>query len=236
MNRSLSIRLLPILKNTALKRGAIFGSILIGALLAFEIFNYGTTSFALGDILGDLRFGGVRWATILALAFCGMDFAGIARIFTPEKGRDEPLEVWYLFGAWILAAGFNACLTWWGVSIAILNHNAEGGALVGQSTLTQAVPIFVAAMVWLIRILIIGTFSVAGERLFTLADTSERGAYRTSPPARTSNLPGPTYVRPAPKPAASSAYGANSSIRPEPSYHPVGMNAMGGQQNSSSRR
>jgi hypothetical protein len=38
-------------------------------LVAFEIFNYGTTEFAFKDLLGDLSFVGVHWATILALAF-----------------------------------------------------------------------------------------------------------------------------------------------------------------------
>lgn len=171
MNRSISIQLMPFLKGTALKRGAIFGTILVGALLSFEVFNFSTTQFALQDVLGDLSFAGVRWATILALAFCGIDFAGIARIFTPEQGRDEPTEVWYLFGAWLLAAGFNATLTWWGVSVAIYSHqSAAGSVLLTQATLTKGVPVFVAVMVWLVRVLIIGTFSVAGERLFTLAE------------------------------------------------------------------
>lgn len=96
-----------------MQRGAAWGLMIIGALLAFEIFNYSTTQFALTDVLGDLKFAGMRWASILAIAFCGIDFAGIARIFTPEQGRDEPTEVWYLFAAWLLAAGFNAMLTWW---------------------------------------------------------------------------------------------------------------------------
>ena len=90
MNRSLSFKFLPFLKGTAIKRGLIFGLIILGALLAFEVFNYSSTLFALSDILGDLAFGPLRWATILAFAFCGIDFAGIARIFTPEQGRDEP--------------------------------------------------------------------------------------------------------------------------------------------------
>jgi hypothetical protein len=131
-------------------------------------FNYSTTDFALRDVLGDLRFAGLRWSTILSIAFCGIDFAGIARLFTPEKGRDEPAEVWYLFGAWLLAAAMNAMLTWWGVSVAILSHTPAGGVLLGQATMTKVVPVFVAVMVWLIRVLIIGTFSVAGENLFSL--------------------------------------------------------------------
>ena len=94
-----------------LQRGLAFGIIIIAALLAFEIFNFSTTDYALSDLLGDLSFLGVRWATILAIAFCGIDFAGIARLFTPEEGADEPAEVWYLFGAWLLAATMNAMLT-----------------------------------------------------------------------------------------------------------------------------
>ena len=64
MNRSFNIQLLPFLKNISLKRGAIFGSILISALLAFEVFNFGTTSFALHDVLGDLKFAGIQWSEI----------------------------------------------------------------------------------------------------------------------------------------------------------------------------
>src|SRR6185295_5011434 len=159
MNRSMPIKLslLPVILKAARKRGLIFGGIILSALLAFEVFNYSSTLFALSDILGDLSFGPVSWATILAVAFCGIDFAGIARIFTPEQGRNEPAEVWYLFAAWFLAAAFNASLTWWGVSVAILKHSAEGGVLLGQETMTRVVPIFVAAMVLLIRVLLINT-------------------------------------------------------------------------------
>ncbi|MBI3160952.1 MAG: hypothetical protein HYZ23_00500 [Chloroflexi bacterium] len=250
MNRSLNLqlKLLPFLKSASLKRGAIFGSILVSALLAFEVFNFGTTSFALQDMLGHLEFAGVQWATILAFAFCGIDFAGIARIFTPEQGRDEPSEVWYLFGAWLLAAGFNAMLTWWGVSVAILNHTPEGGSLIGQAFMMKAVPIFVAGMVWLIRVLIIGTFSVAGERLFTLADANQRPpVYRAESPrpvatpqpafrpastltsnpstALRTSLPSQNYPRPAPKPRPAPV-SPNYVNRPEPTYHPIGMTAM----------
>ena len=241
MNRSFPLQLIPFLKGTALKRGAIFGAILLAALVSFEIFNFSTTQFALHDVLGDLTFAGLRWSTILAFAFCGIDFAGIARIFTPEQGRDEPAEVYYLFGAWLLAAGFNAALTWWGVSVAILNHTAEGGSLVGQTAMIKIVPIFVATMVWLIRVLIIGTFSVAGERLFTLADVHDRyGSYRSNqtrasqPAYRQNNQPNQNYPRPAPKPVPN--YGVNRPTA-EPTYHPIGMTAMGrSEQNSSSIR
>ena len=237
MNRSLSFKLLPFLQGTAHKRGLIFGVIILCALLAFEVFNYSSTLFALTDILGTLSFGPLRWATILAFAFCAIDFAGIARLFTPEQGRDEPAEVWYLFAAWFLAAAFNATLTWWGVSVAILQHNAAGGVLLGASAMTKVVPIFVAAMVLLIRVLLINTFSIAGERIFSLAD-QRAPRYQNQPAFRNTNLeslrtPSQSFPRPAPKPTPA------ASSRPlynEPTYHPVGMNAQEYGDNSNVRR
>jgi hypothetical protein len=225
MKRSFPIQLLPFLRGTALRRGALFGGILVGALLAFEIFNYSTTDFALRDVLGDLRFAGMRWSTVLSIAFCGIDFAGIARLFTPERGRDEPAEVWYLFGAWLLAAAMNACLTWWGVSVAIINHSSAGSVLLGQTTMIKVVPVFVAVMVWLIRVLIIGTFSVAGENLFSLDDDSPRLRRTQRPSPQPARMPAPSYVRPAPKPL-SAAPSTNRPSRVEPTYHPIGMNAQ----------
>ena len=237
MKRSLSFKLLPFLQGTAHNRGLIFGVIILFALLAFEIFNYSSTLFALTDILGTLAFGPLRWASILAFAFCAIDFAGIARIFTPESGRDEPAEVWYLFAAWFLAAAFNASLTWWGVSVAILQHNAMGGVLVGTSAMTKIVPVFVAAMVLLIRVLLINTFSIAGDRIFTLAD-QRAPRYQNQPTFRNTNLeslrtPTQSFPRPAPKPASA------ASSRPlynEPTYHPVGMSGQEYGDNSNVRR
>ncbi len=188
--------------NRKFNRGAAWGAMILGALLAFEVFNFSTTQYALHDMLGDLKFAGMRWSTVLAIAFCGIDFAGIARIFTPEQGRDEPAEVYYLFGAWILAAGFNATLTWWGVSVAILNNgNLQSSAVLSAATLTKAVPVFVAVMVWLVRLLIIGTFSLAGDRLFTTAQTSQSQSYQKPQQYQT---PRPTYNNnPQQRPASS---------------------------------
>lgn len=227
MNRSFPIQIMPFLRGTASRRGAIFGAILLSALLAFEVFNYSTTAFALTDLLGNLKFAGTTWATILAFAFCGMDFAGIARIFTPQRGRDEPTEVWYLFGAWLIAAVFNATLTWWGVSVAIIDHTPRGSALIGEATLTKAVPIFVAVLVWLIRILVIGTFSIAGENIFSMAEnrlSNDKPIRPTYPLPAQSVAQTPTYIRPAPKPMPAFD-SARPMTSPEPTYHPVGMSA-----------
>jgi hypothetical protein len=235
-----------LLHRLGLRRGLAFGTLIVAALLAFEIFNYSTTEFALKDLLGDLEFVGLRWATILAIAFCGIDFAGIARLFTPEEGADEPTEVWYLFGAWLLAATMNAMLTWWGVSIAILNNETLGNAVMGRESLLRAVPIFVSVLVWLIRVLIIGTFSVAGDRLFSQADT--RAGHQPVPGSRATRSLG---TRQAPAPAGlRSGNGASAPrrpmpaaippsepgySRPEPTYHPLSMGSRG-EGNGSTKR
>ncbi len=216
------------LKGITLRRGMAWGVIIIGALLAFEIFNYSTTQFALADVLGNLKFAGIPWATILALAFCGIDFAGIARLFTPEQGRDEPAEVWYLFGAWLLAAAMNAALTWWGVSVAIVNHNSlAGGVVMTNTTLTKVVPVFVAIMVWLIRVLIIGTFSIAGERLFSQGDA--RSIQRTSRPVLQPASSLTSHARPSMsspfRPASKVARPESAYSHTEPTYHNLSLNA-----------
>jgi hypothetical protein len=213
--------LVSFLQRFRLRRGLLFGVLIIAALLSFEVFNYSTTDYALSDLLGDLRFAGIPWSTILAIAFCGIDFAGIARLFTPEEGADEPAEVWYLFGAWILAATMNAMLTWWGVSLAILGHQTLGNAVIERQTLLRVVPIFVAIMVWLIRVLIIGTFSIAGERLFSQASrrAGENLAIASNPRVAASrplagSRPGttaPSLPAARPLPAASPASSFRSS-------------------------
>jgi hypothetical protein len=149
----------------SVRPGLAFVVMIFGALIAFEIFNFSTTEHALADLLGSLTFIGIPWSTVLALAFCGIDFAGIARLFTPEQGMDEPKEVWYLFGAWLLAATMNAILTWWGVSMAVASHPVQSSVVVDPKTIISIVPVFVAIMVWVIRILIIGTLSLAMDRL-----------------------------------------------------------------------
>ncbi len=212
------------------RRGLAFGIIILTALLAFELFNYSTTEYALGDLLGSLKFAGIGWSTILSIAFCGIDFAGIARLFTPDQGTNGPTEVWYLFGAWLLAATMNAILTWWGVSMAIVNHQMQSTTVMDAATVMKIVPIFVAVMVWLIRILILGSLSYAGDRFFS---TSERPrAYNNRQPFL-HNLAGAGAIAPQPQPTAASMspHPAPKSmpriepnyVRSEPTYQSISM-------------
>jgi hypothetical protein len=192
----------PATKNRAtvdwqMPRKTTVGIILLVALLAFEIFNFDTTQFALRDLMGEVRFMGIHWATILAIAFCSIDFAGLVHLFTPENLLEERKEVWYLMGAWLLGATMNAMMTWWAISLTLLNHNL-GNEVLSREQLLFYVPIFVAVLVWLTRILFIGAFTVAGNHIFEFEGISRQiGAVRQAAQPR------PAMPKRAPQPARS---------------------------------
>jgi putative effector of murein hydrolase LrgA (UPF0299 family) len=213
------------LKNSTHKKFLV-GLVLLVALVAFEIFNFDTSRYALNSLLGNVEFLGLQWAAILAIAFCAIDFAGLVRIFTPERGRDEPKEVWYLTGAWLLGATMNAILTWWAVSLALLNHNF-GNEVLSRQQLLLYVPIFVAVLVWLTRILFIGAFSVAGEHIFdihSIGQTSYSGKQQPAVPTTTR----PQYSQPAksnsrPMPTAPQTRTARPAPKPQPTVPTSGF-------------
>lgn len=185
----------PLAGMPVLRKQAAIALIMAVALLAFEMFNFDTTQYALANLLGDVAFLGLRWATILAVAFCAIDFAGLVRFFTPEKGRDEPKEVWYLMGAWLLGATMNALMTWWAISLTLLNHQF-GNEVLSREQLLQIVPIFVAVLVWLTRILFIGGITLAGDHM--LGDL-RASITRTAAPVRSAPAPRPTASAAAPQ-------------------------------------
>lgn len=206
--------------------GALVGAIIALALIFFEMFNYSTTDFALRDLLGELKFFGIHWSTLLSIAFCGIDFAGIVRLFSSDR-TDTHNEVWYLFGAWMLAATMNAVLTWWGVSMAIANHVITSGSVVNPQTIFEVIPIFVAVMVWIIRILLIGSISIAGDRIL-LGNTQRRSSMRgfTNINAASSNLVGTaaTSMRHASN-SRPSVTMSTAPSRAEPTYHGINSDA-----------
>lgn len=146
-------------------RGFILAFIFVAALISFEIFNYDTTRVALMDLLSGRRFLRFEWAAILAFAFCGIDFAGLVRIFTPAQTmREEPKEVWLLTGAWVLGASMDAVMTWYAVALTISARNV-GAGVISQTDMLRYAPLFVALLVWVTRILLIGSIALAMDRL-----------------------------------------------------------------------
>lgn len=201
------------------QRKLFIGVILLLALLAFEIFNFDTTQFALQSLLGDVRFLGIMWATILAIAFCSIDFAGLIRLFSPEHSGGGSKEAWYLMGAWLLGATMNAVMTWWAVSLTLLNNNF-GNEVLSREELLHYVPIFVAVLVWLTRILFIGAFSVAGAQLFQSAGKhngrtiQKQASNRT--PAGSSKRGAPARLKASQRSAARSNQASSYQTAPVP--------------------
>lgn len=204
--------------NPRVMRQLVIGAILILALFAFEMFNFDTTRYALQSLLGEIRFFGFAWATILAVAFCAIDFAGLARLFTPERGRNEPRDVWYLTGAWLLGATMNAVMTWWAVSTVLVSHPV-GNEILSREQLLDIVPVFVAVLVWLTRILFIGAITVAGEKLLHGGNGSNRN--RQAVPSRVvrSNKTVPaTYAQADAKQASQNGPALNQTPPPAESH------------------
>jgi hypothetical protein len=197
--------------------------ILLVGLIAFEMFNYSTTDYALKDLLGDLQFLGFYWSTILAVAFCLIDFAGISKLFSPGNSVNDIKEDWFLFGAWFLAATMNAILTWWGVSMSIVNHSVMSSTIIDSETINLVVPLFVAIMVWITRILLIGSLTLAdgksntrnrsrtSNKLNSNAYSNQATRYGSSATARSaSSRPSSSMV--------AERRNNRTSTRPEPEY------------------
>ncbi|MGV8026200.1 MAG: hypothetical protein AB2L18_06565 [Anaerolineaceae bacterium] len=159
--------------------GGMYAFFIAFVLLSLEIFNFSTTQFALQDLLGEIGAGPTTWAAILAIAFCGMNLIGIIRLFTSSNHQNQGNEGWFLLGAWLLAAVTNTGLNWWGVSIAIYNHPVNSVLVVDPMTIVTVIPTFVALIVMLIRILIIGN----------LASTIRRIAFTSTKSQPTANQP-----------------------------------------------
>lgn len=160
-------------------KASILIAILVVGLAAFEVFNLDSTRFALARLMANQRLWGLEWALVLALAFGSIDFAGLARILTPAATwEEEPREVWFLTGAWLLGATMNAVMTWYAMVVLIAPHSAQVGAgVVSQTAVLNIAPVFIALMVWLTRVLLISSLALALER--AAAAPSSAGQSRT---------------------------------------------------------
>ncbi len=160
-------------------KASVLIAILVVGLAAFEVFNLDSTRFALAHLMANQRLWGLEWALVLALAFGSIDFAGLARILTPAATwEEEPREVWFLTGAWLLGATMNAVMTWYAMVVLIAPHSAQVGAgVVSQTAVLNIAPVFIALMVWLTRVLLISSLALALER--AAAAPSSAGQSRT---------------------------------------------------------
>jgi hypothetical protein len=185
-------------------RNIIFLGLLFIAWACFEVVNYTTTELAIFDIVGEVGavLFGFKWSTVGAVAFCLVDFAGIARAFTPQEWSDEPQEVVFLTGAWLLAASLNALMTWWAVSMSI-EANAQPHTFVDMADVLKWAPILMALAMLVLRVTIIGTVSMELEK-FLHPELREKSSptptrVKRSSPKRKTRTTTPKLRRTAPK-------------------------------------
>lgn len=149
---------------TSLAKEWIFGGMLLLGLAAFDVFNFATTQEALHSFLGKAKLFGIPTAAALAVAFCMVDLGGLASLFTKERGLNEPWYVWTLGIGWLIASIGNAFLTYWAVMTGMTNAPALINPMFSPRAVLNTVPILMAVTIWLIRLLLIGSLVVAGNR------------------------------------------------------------------------
>ncbi len=146
--------------------------ILLVGLLAFEAFNVITTADALKAIV-PLGVG-----TILAIAFCATDIAGLVRVMTPAKTmQEEPKVVKALFGVWFSVAIINAFLTWFSLQ-SYFDVTAIKVPVV-MNNVKFIIPVILSIVIFMIHFVIVYSLGVFLERSEAFR-TNPTGAYRPS--------------------------------------------------------
>lgn len=147
----------PVTVNTC--RNAATTLSMLTSLAAFEIFNYATTAFAIKSLLGGFAVIGFNLAAWLAVAVCCLDVTGIILLFMPLPGSSRTKSNRRLFTTWLSVTGLNAWLSWLGISQAIAIRQTQTGLGVDVAILTHTLPAFIVCLVWLVRIVLIGSFT-----------------------------------------------------------------------------
>lgn len=174
-------------RNFAVFAAVTINVVLIVGFIAFEVFNVITTKMAFEDILKS-----ANMAIVAAIAFAATDIGGLARIFTPQKGKEEPAFIWAITGAWLVVACFNAFFTWWTIALIVESGIRAPSAM--QPYMVW-VPVMFAVCVFLVHITVIYTLGVA-------LDVAIHGGVRTGTPIGQALHIGNTHVaRPVSKPA-----------------------------------
>jgi hypothetical protein len=164
--------------NRKINQWAVWGGVLVLSMLGLEMFKFFVTFGILSEILSGMS-NGVLAAGSLAFVFCAFDIAGLARLFTEQQGKDEPAVIWLLTFGWLLASVLNASLIWMAVATSMANASFST-SLYTAGELAMFVPILVAATVWLVHVTLIGTISLAGDRLLY----SRKAEVRKEKPAK----------------------------------------------------
>lgn len=133
-------------------------------LVAFVLFNYSIIAFSLKSLLGSIPGESTVWSISLAVGICSLDVTGILRLtFSPGQSWQSKMSKW-LLTAWLANQLMTFLITWWGISTAIAIQQVKTGLVIDAGLLREVLPAFLAVMLSLVRLLIIGALSKAFDR------------------------------------------------------------------------
>jgi hypothetical protein len=92
----------------------------------------------------------------------------------------------------------NAGLTWWGISMVVYNQPVDSMLILDPMTYVTLVPVVVAVMVWIIRILIIGTLVSSLSKALHASQPQKAPAKQQTFGFRPGAQPAPAGYRPVP--------------------------------------
>jgi len=141
-------------------------------MAAFEIINFAITSLAFRSLLSRYTVLVLDSATWLATVVCCVDIIGILYLFLLFPGPSHNIVKRRLFSVWLLVTGLNSWLLWLGIGQAIVVHQAQTDLVINAGIMVHIIPAFIVCLVWLIRILLIGSFSRPQE-IIDVSITSE---------------------------------------------------------------
>jgi hypothetical protein len=201
-------------------RGSFFIGMLFFSLLCFMLFNYMSTLQTLQHILGK------EWLVYaFAFALSVVDFAGLARIFTPETSAKDESKLVYILGAvWILACLFDVIMTAYWVSLRMVENpsSVEAQNLMGAS-MYKTIPWIIAFGELAMRVSLVLMVGMFGDQLlhgFAKAIPALQGAANSISKPSVFQTTKPKLTQPTYRPTA-----PTQSTR-EHEYHPI---TMGGQ-------
>ena len=143
-------------------RGSFFVGMLFFALACFMLFNYLSTYETLKHILGG---GLLVFAFAFALSI--VDFAGLARIFTPEtQAKDESKLIYILGAVWLLACIFDVFMTTYWVSLMMIrqDNGSEIQQMMGPFAY-KAIPWVIALGEMMLRVSLVLMVGMFGDKL-----------------------------------------------------------------------
>ena len=98
---------------------------LFAAAVVSEFLNYSTTHLSLSDLLGDMAFGPIPLAILLAASFALVDTVGLIRLIG-SRGKHIGFG---LIAAWWLAFGLNMATTLYAVVVQVYSLGKLQGAM-----------------------------------------------------------------------------------------------------------